>query len=78
MPMIEPDKEGLAIQRLVRTGAMTFGEMVRERGGDPEAHWDAYAAEQKMLKAKGIVVDSDASQVSQAGQAQMEPSTQIP
>jgi lambda family phage portal protein len=81
MPMIEPDKEGLAIQRLVRTGAMTFSEMVRERGGDPDTHWAAYADEQKMLKAKGIVIDSDASQVSQAGQAQLlsgDSSTQIP
>ena len=32
MPMIEPDKEGLAYQRLVRNGVMTHDAMVREQG----------------------------------------------
>jgi capsid protein len=35
MPILEPDKEGLAYLRLVRAGAMTWGQMVRELGYDP-------------------------------------------
>ncbi len=70
MPMIEPDKEGLAISRLVRNGVMTFGQMVREQGGDPEAHFTEYAADLAMLKAKGIKLDSNVIDVSQAGLTQ--------
>jgi lambda family phage portal protein len=71
MPMIEPDKEGLAYQRLVRTGVMTHDEMVREQGGDPEAHWDEYGARLKDLKARGIQLDSNVADVSQAGLTQV-------
>lgn len=70
MPMIEPDKEGLAIARLVRTGAMTHDEMVREQGDDPEEHWQEYSAGLKRLDALGIVLDSDVRKVSQAGLTQ--------
>jgi lambda family phage portal protein len=70
MPMIEPDKEGLALNRLVRAGAMTFDEMVRAQGNDPERHWAAYAANLKRLDALGIKLDSDVRAVSQAGLTQ--------
>lgn len=70
MPMIEPDKEGLAYSRLVRNGVMTPSEVVREQGGDPAAHWAEYAEDQKTLDALGIVLDSDARKVSQAGLTQ--------
>lgn len=70
LAMIEPDKEGLAYQRLVRVGAMTPDEMVREQGGDPEAHWAEYAAGLKRLDALGIKLDSDVRAVSQAGLTQ--------
>jgi lambda family phage portal protein len=70
MPMIEPDKEGLALQRLVRTGAMTHDEMVRERGYDPDTHWDEYAEGLKKLDARGIKLDSDPRFLTQAGQDQ--------
>jgi lambda family phage portal protein len=70
MPMIEPDKEGLAYMRLVRTGVMTFSEMVRERGGDPEAHWAEYAADLKKLDEFGIKLDADVRAVSSAGLTQ--------
>ncbi len=70
MPMIEPDKEGLAIQRLVRVGAKTHDEMVREQGYDPDSFWDEYAAGLKKLDARGIVLDSDPRKVTQAGQEQ--------
>lgn len=70
MPMIEPDKEGLALMRLVRSGAMTPDEMVREMGFDPDTHWAEYAAALKRLDALGIVIDSDARKTTQAGLAQ--------
>lgn len=70
LPMIEPDKEGLAYQRLVRVGAMTPSEMVREQGGDPELHWKEYAADMVRLDELKIKLDSDVRAVSQAGQVQ--------
>lgn len=73
MPMIEPDKEGLAYSRLVRNGVMTFSEMIREQGGDPDAHFAEYAADVAKLKQLGLTLDSDASMVTQAGQVQIQP-----
>lgn len=70
MPMLEPDKEGLAYARLVRAGVMTHNEMVREQGSDPDTHWADYAEGLKALDAKGIVLDSDVRKVSQAGLTQ--------
>ena len=70
MPMIEPDKEGLAYQRLVRNGVMTPSDMVRERGGDPAAHWAEYAEDQKLLDSLGIKLDCDVRAVSAAGLTQ--------
>ena len=70
MPMLEPDKEGLAYSRLVRAGVMTHNEMVREQGNDPDAHWLDYAEGLKVLDARGIVLDSDVRKVSQAGLTQ--------
>lgn len=67
MPMIEPDKEGLGLQRMVRSGAKTPSEMVREQGFDPDEHWEAYAADLKKLDELGIVLDSDARKTSAAG-----------
>lgn len=70
MPMIEPDKEGLALTRLVRAGAMTPSEMVRQQGEDPEGHWREYQEDLARLDAAGIWLDSDVRRVSQAGLTQ--------
>lgn len=70
MPMIEPDKEGLAYQRLVRNGVLTPSDVVREQGGDPEAHWAKYAADMQRLDGLGIKLDCDVRAVSQAGLTQ--------
>lgn len=67
LPMLEPDKEGLAYQRAVRSGMITPDEMVKEQGKDPETHWPEYAANVKKLAAMGIILDSDASVTTQAG-----------
>jgi len=70
LPMIEPDKEGLAYSRLIRNGIMTHDDAVREQGGDPEQHWAEYAAGIARLKKLDLMLDSDASKTSQAGLTQ--------
>lgn len=70
MPMLEPEKEGLAIQRLVRSGAKTISQVLLELGEDPDTHFAEYAADLAKLDALGIVLDSDARRVSAAGLAQ--------
>jgi lambda family phage portal protein len=70
LPMLEPDKEGLAYSRLVRNGVLTHSDMIREQGGDPDAHFAEYAADLKRLDDLGIKLDSDVRAVSQAGLTQ--------
>lgn len=73
MPMLEPDKEGIAFTRLVRSGVMTLSQAIRERGEDPREHLEEYADDLAMLDELGIVVDSDARSVTAAGMTQPEP-----
>jgi lambda family phage portal protein len=68
MPMIEPDKEGLAISRNVRGGVMTPSEAIRERGYNVDEFLAEYAEDLRRLDELGIVLDSDARKVTQAGQ----------
>jgi lambda family phage portal protein len=70
MPMIEPDKEGLAYQRNIRSGIMTLSEAIRERGYDPDDMLGELAADFKKLDGLGLVLDSDPRKMTQAGQAQ--------
>lgn len=70
LPMIEPDREGLAYSRLVRNGVMTPSDVIREQGGDPESHWISYAADMTRLDKLGIKLDCDVRAVSQAGLTQ--------
>lgn len=67
MPMLEPDKEGLAITRLVRAGAWSYPDAIRKMGNDPEAHMLEIAASNKRLDELGIVLDSDPRRTSIAG-----------
>lgn len=70
LPMIEPDKEGLAYSRLIRNGIMTHDDAIREQGGDPEQHWAEYKAGIDRLREMDLMLDSDASKTSQAGLTQ--------
>jgi len=70
LPMIEPDKEGLAMMRNVRAGVSTLSEEVRSRGFTIDRFLDEYAADLEKLDARGIVLDVDARRVSQQGQRQ--------
>ncbi len=76
MPMIEPDKEGLAYQRNIRTGIMTLSEAIRERGYDPDALLAEMAADNAKLDALKLVLDSDARKVTQQGLTQQASSAQ--
>jgi lambda family phage portal protein len=71
--MIDPNTEGQALMRMVRTGALTVDEMVREQGFDPEAFWQEYAESLKRLDALGIVLDCDPRRTTGAGQLQAAP-----
>jgi capsid protein len=67
MPMIEPDKEGLAVARNVRAGITTMPEAIRERGYDPEELLQEYAEWNRKLDALGIILDSDPRRTTQQG-----------
>jgi capsid protein len=70
MPMIEPDKEGLAYQRNIRIGAITWPEMVRERGYDPDSVLAEIAAYNAKFDALEIVLDCDPRKITAQGQQQ--------
>lgn len=67
MPMIEPDKEGLAYQRNVRIGAMTWPEMVRERGYNPTRQLREIRDWNQKLDEAGVVLDCDPRKTTQQG-----------
>jgi lambda family phage portal protein len=68
MPMLDPSAEGLALQRLVRIGALSWPEMIRERGYDPEAVLAEIAEWNAKFDAAQVVLDTDPRRTSQAGQ----------
>jgi lambda family phage portal protein len=74
MPYIDPDKEGLAFVRNVRSGSQTLSESLRERGYDPDEVLEEYAADNAKLDKLKIILDSDPRNTTQAGQAQAAPS----
>jgi lambda family phage portal protein len=70
LPMIEPDKEGLAIQRNIRTGITTLSEEIRARGYNRDQFLDELQADFKDLDARGLVLDCDPRKMTQAGMFQ--------
>lgn len=70
MPILDPEKEGLAYQRLVRSGAMTWPQMIRELGEDPIAQLDEIQEFNAEMDARGIVLDIDPRKTSAGGQQQ--------
>lgn len=67
MPLTEPDREAMANVRMIRSGQKTLSEVIREQGKDPDEHLEEYAEDLKKLDELGIVLDSDARKVTQAG-----------
>lgn len=70
LPMIEPDKEGLAIQRNIRSGIQTLKQAIKERGLNYEQFLDELQNDFKELDKRGLVLDMDPRKVTQAGQLQ--------
>ncbi len=70
LPMIEPDKEGLAIQRNIRSGISTLSEEIRARGYNRQKFLDEMQQDFKDLDARGLVLDIDPRKMTQAGQLQ--------
>lgn len=70
LPMINPETEVLANQRLVRSGFQSWQETVRQMGYDPDEVLAEVAADNERFDALGIVFDSDGRKVTQAGQVQ--------
>jgi capsid protein len=73
MPMLEPDREGLAYTRLIRAGLMTQSEAIREQGHDPASHFAEMAADNATLDKLKIWLDSDPRRTSAAGLTQARP-----
>lgn len=70
MPILEPDKEGLAYQRLMRNGIMTLPQVISELGEDPGAQLAEIQATNARLDELGIVLDCDPRRTNASGQAQ--------
>lgn len=70
MPMIEPDKEGLAYQRLIRCALISQSEAIRERGYDPDELFAEIAKDNATIDKLSIVSDADPRKMTQAGQTQ--------
>lgn len=68
--LLDPDREGKANQQLVRSGQMTWPQMVREQGEDPDEQLDEIEAFNAELDRRGIVLDCDPRRVTSAGQIQ--------
>lgn len=70
MPMIEPDKEGLAYMRLMRGSVMSGIEVAHERGRDPHDLVKEIAEWQAMLDEHKVVSDSDPRRTNSSGALQ--------
>jgi len=70
MTILEPDKEALAYQRMIRAGLMTWAQAIRELGYDPREQLAEIEEYNKLLDEAGIVLDTDPRKTTAAGQAQ--------
>lgn len=75
MPILEPDKEGLALNRLVRGGFLTWRQSIRQLGEDPDEQLAEIKRFNEEVDEAGIVLDCDPRRVNQVGQVQIVPST---
>lgn len=68
--MVDPEKEIAADKAEIRSGLKTISEALRERGIDPEQHFDELSGDTKRLDDLGLVLDTDPRKTSGQGQAQ--------
>lgn len=71
MPILEPDKEGLALQRLVRGGFLTWPQAIRQLGEDPQEQLAEIKSFNDDVDDAEIVLDCDPRRVNQVGMAQI-------
>jgi capsid protein len=69
---VDPDKEGIANTRLIRTGQKTWSETIRESGQDPDDVAEELAADFDRFDRLGLTLDCDPRKVSQQGQMQQD------
>lgn len=70
MPMVDPAAEARAYITAIRGGLMSWSEVLRSLGYDPQTHFAELAADKQVLDALGLILDSDPSRTTQAGQLQ--------
>lgn len=70
MPMLDPDKESKAYQQRVRNGQMTWSQMIREMGEDPDKMLDEIEELNGELDRRGIALDCDPRRMTAAGGVQ--------
>lgn len=69
-PMLDPGAEGLAYQRLIRSGLRTLSEALRELGYEPEKVMSEMAADWEQVDRLNLILDSDPRSTTQGGQLQ--------
>lgn len=65
--MIDPTREVPATIKAVRGGLQSLSEAVRERGVDPQTHFNEMKKDADMLDKLGLVLDSDPRKTTEAG-----------
>lgn len=68
LAMINPDREGLAILRNIRSGITTLSNELRARGYNPDEFLDELQADMEDLDRRGLVLDIDPRKMTQSGQ----------
>ncbi len=66
-PMLDIATEGPAYRDLVRAGAMSPSQWIRERGESPDAVFEEWARDKATFDRLGLTFDCDPSKVSQVG-----------
>jgi lambda family phage portal protein len=69
-PMIDPDKDGRAIDQAIRSGRKTLDQAIAATGRDPEEHLEEIAASNARQDELELVLDTDPRKVSRAGLTQ--------
>jgi lambda family phage portal protein len=70
MPILEPDKEGIAYSRMIRNGLMTLPQVIGALGEDSTSQLMEIKETNELLDKLGIVLDCDPRRTNATGQAQ--------
>jgi lambda family phage portal protein len=70
---IDPLKDSQAVRMRIRSGLVTLPEAIAQEGYDPDEQLNEIEATNKILDAKGIVLDCDPRKVADSGKVQTSP-----